>query len=68
MPRGKEDFGIFDVTAERVVDAHRLADLAGRGPDVFNLAAENQSLDLRFDPVVQLVAIRARKNLIPLSS
>ncbi len=53
--------GEFDVAAQGIVDALRAADLAGRRPDVFDLAAENEVFDLPLDPVVQLVAVVAEK-------
>ena len=53
--------GIFDVAAQRVVDAHRLADCVGGRADVFDLAAEDQVLDLIFDLVVELVAVGAEE-------
>ena len=50
-------FGVFDVAAQRVIDAHRLADFPGHGPDFFNFSAENQAFDAVFDFVIQLVAV-----------
>ena len=58
---GEGGLGIFDVAAQRVVDAHGLADLVGGGPDVLDLAAENQALDLILDLVVELVAVGAEE-------
>src|SRR5665213_3156333 len=60
MPR-KGAFGVLDVTAQRVVDADSLADFFGGGPDVLDLAAEDELLDAVFDHVVELVTVRAKK-------
>ena len=39
QPAGERGFGKFNVTPERVVNAHRLADVIGSRADVFDLAA-----------------------------
>ncbi len=61
MPRGNEALAIFDVAAQRVVNAHRLADRVGGRADVLDLAAEHQALDLVLDLVVELVAVGAEE-------
>ena len=58
---GKALLGEFDIAAEGVVDAKSLPDFRGGGADVFDLAAENQILDLRLDGVVEFVAIVAEE-------
>ena len=60
-PRGKRGLGEFDVAAQRVVNAHRLADFVGGRADVFDLAAENQVFDFVLDLVVELVAVGAEE-------
>src|SRR2546430_9033315 len=54
-------FGIFDVTAERVFNADSLADCVSRGTDGFDIATENQVLDLVLDVVVELVTVGPEK-------
>src|SRR5437870_4838116 len=48
-------FGVFDVTAQRVVDAHRFADGVGGRADIFDLAAEYQVFNFVLDAVVEFV-------------
>ena len=54
---GERRLGLLDVATHGVVDAHRLADLAGRGPEGLDAAAEDQFLDLVLGVVVQLVPV-----------
>src|SRR6185437_12985568 len=54
-------FGVFDVTAEGVVDTHGFADGFGGWADGFDFAAENEVLNLVFNFVVELVTVRAEK-------
>ena len=60
-PRGKRSLGKFDVSSERVVNAHRLSDFIGGRAYVFDFAAENEVLDFVLNLVVELVAIGAEK-------
>ena len=53
--------GVFDVTAQGVVNAHGLADGVGGGADGVDLAAEDQFFDPLLDQVIQLVTIGAEK-------
>ena len=53
----KRGLGKFDVTPERVVNAHRLANFTGGRADVFDFAAENEVFDLALNFVVELVAV-----------
>ena len=58
---GERTFGVFDVSAQRVVNADGFADGLGGRADVFYIAAEDQLFDLAFDIVVQLVTIRTEE-------
>src|SRR5437867_13246177 len=45
----ERSFGIFNVTAESILDAHGLADFIGGGTDVFDAATEDEVFDLMLD-------------------
>ena len=49
--------GEFDIAAEGVVDAEGFADFCGGRADVFDLSAEDEMLDARFDFIVELEAV-----------
>ena len=53
--------GKLDVAAQRVVNAHGLADFLGDRPDVFDVAAEHEIFDFKLDLVVEFVAVGAEK-------
>jgi hypothetical protein len=52
---------MFNVTPQRILNPHGFAHSVGRRPDTFNLATENQALDLVLNLVIQLVTIRAKE-------
>ena len=54
---GKRRLGLFHVAPNSVLHADRLADLIGRGPNRFDLAAEDQLLDQILGHIVQLIAV-----------
>ena len=54
---GKGGLSVFDITPQRVIDAHRLANRVGGRTNVLNLAAEDQILDVLFDAFGQLVTV-----------
>ena len=58
---GEAGLGVFDVAADGVVDTEGLADLAGGGADVLDLAGEDEVLDAVLDVVGELVAIGAEE-------
>src|SRR5206468_2354803 len=57
----ERSFGIFNVTAEGILDAHGLADFIGGGTDVFDAATEDEVFDLMLDLVFQLITVCAEK-------
>ena len=48
----ERSLGIFDIAAQRVVDADRLANGVGGRADALDLPAEHQALDLVLDLVI----------------
>src|ERR1041385_6242620 len=54
-------FRVLDVSAQSIVNTDGLADFVGGRTYIFNLAAENQMLDLMLDFVIQLVTISAEE-------
>src|SRR5439155_25910174 len=61
QPFGKGCLGELDVTAQGIIDAHRLADFTSGRPNILDFAAEYQLLDLVFDVVVELVAVSPKE-------
>jgi hypothetical protein len=57
----KRGFGIFNITAQRVFDAHRFANFRRGRANVFDAAVEDELLDLILDIIIQLVTIRPEK-------
>src|SRR5207244_12431914 len=51
----------FDVTAKRVINTRGASNFSGGRPDVVDLTAENQVLDLCFDLIVEFVAVVPEK-------
>src|SRR5439155_10296848 len=51
----------FDIAAKRVVNARGASNLARRRTHVVDLTGKNQVLDLRFDLVVEFVAVVPKK-------
>src|SRR5690242_4246513 len=58
---GNGSFRVFDVAAERIIDANGLADFTGGGTDRFDGAAEDEFFNAALDVVIQFIAIRAEK-------
>src|SRR5258707_13726560 len=57
----ERSLGVFDVAAQGIINTHGLADLARDGPNVLDLASEDQALNLMLNLVVELVTIRPKK-------
>ena len=51
----------LDIAPQRVIDAHRLANLVGSRAYLLDLAAEHQPLDLFLDRIVELVPVVPEK-------
>src|SRR6202011_4068374 len=51
----------FDVAPKGIINARSPSDFSGGRPDVVDLAAKDQVLDLRFDLIVEFVAVVPKK-------
>src|SRR6267154_746208 len=57
----KTRLGEFDVATERIIDARRASDFAGRWPNGIDLAGKNELLDSVLNLIIQLVTVVPEK-------
>ena len=52
---------MFDVAAQRIINAHGTPDVFGGGANFFHFAGEDEAFNFSFNLVVELVAVGAEK-------
>jgi hypothetical protein len=52
---------MLDIAAQRIVHAHGFAYIVRGRANVLDFPAENQTFDLVFDPVIQLISVGAEE-------